>query len=503
MTALPVSYPVLQVPTAIDYTSKDWNGFVTSMLAYAAQAFPDWNTTSEGDFGVILLELFAYMGDILSYYGDRISQEAYLPTATQRLSLLNIAQTLGYIPANGNPASGTVVLQTAINSPPVSIPTATQVASSFSSTGVFAPSSQPAIFETQDLVVVPGNGGSVEVEVLQGTTETMVTIGTSSGVPGMSFKIPQLGVQDGTVQVFVQTDIGSEPWTQVDFLVDAGAEDKVFSIWVDDTGAFNVQFGDNLNGLIPALNMTIWATYRIILGQAANLPAGAVQSVVSSIPGVTIAKLADGSTANTSAMTGGSDPETNDQIRANAPAAYRAQYRAVSPQDFSDLALNVPGVLMASAVGNHSTSVSLYVLGPNYSPPGPQLVDNILDYFSDKTLAGVSLSVVPPNVIPVDIGGPSNEVQLVVDAVYSQAAVVANVTAALQALLTPPIAVFGQLLNIAQIYQTIMAVAGVSYVVVPVFTREDMLQTGTATITFQNSEVSTPGNFYFNPSGGI
>ncbi len=85
--SIPANYPVMQVPTSTDFTSKDYSAFVQSMLGYAAQIFPQWNTTSEGDIGVAILEVVAYVCDIVSYYGDRIVQEAYLPTASQRVSL--------------------------------------------------------------------------------------------------------------------------------------------------------------------------------------------------------------------------------------------------------------------------------------------------------------------------------------------------------------------------------------------------------------------------------
>ncbi len=470
------------------------------MLAYAAQAFPDWNTASEGDFGVMLMEIFAYVGDIQSFYGDRISQEAYLPTATQRQSLLNIAATLGYIPSNGSPSSGTVTFQTANPGPPVSIPELTQVTSSYSS----GTASQPVIFETQSLIVVPGDGGTASVEVIQGETTTQITIGTSTGLPGQSFQIPQTGVQDGTLQIFVESadTPGTAQWLYTAFLVDAGPADLVFTTNTDQAGNTNVIFGDNVNGLIPGLGLTIYATYRVILGAAGNLPAGAVSSIATPITGVSIPLLGDNITPNSSAMGGGSDAESNDSIRSNAPAAYRAQYRAVSPQDFSDLAFNVPGVLMASAVGNHSTSVSLYVLGPNYAPPGPALVDNILTYFQGKTLAGVSLSVVDPTIVLVDIGTSGDQVQLVVQPNYQQAGVLANVQAALTSFLSPPAVSFGQLITVSDLYTLVNSVPGVAYCVIPVFTREDVTQTGVTSIQFRANEVPSVGQFYLTVSGG-
>lgn len=498
--SIPTQFPVLVLPTAIDYTSKDFAAMRQSMLDYAAVAWPQWNTGSEGDFGVIMLELFAYAADVMSYYGDRITQEAYLPTATQRLSLINIAATLGYTPSNGVPATGTVTFQTENPGPPVTVPAGTQVASSFS----IASTGEPAIYETQADVLVDGNGGTASgVAVIQGETETGIPIGTSSGAVGQQFTLPQLGVQDGTVQIFVQTADVPEQWFQIDFLVDAGPDDKVFSVTTDQTGATNVNFGDNVNGVIPGLGFAISAGYRVIIGAAGNLPAGAVATVVNEIPGISIPRLADNITPNTSAMAGGSDPETNDQIRKNAPAAYRAQYRAVSPQDFADLVLNVPGVLMATAVGNHSTSVSLYVLGPNYAAPSDQLVENILDYFDGKTLAGVTVSVVDPASILVDIGSVSNNVQLDVDTKFSTAVVKNNVTAALQAFLSPPNVSFGQLLTVSDLYSVIRQVAGVNYAIIPVFTREDVTQTGVGSIQFRQTEIPAIGNIYITTSGGL
>lgn len=498
--SIPAQFPVLVLPTAIDYTSKDFAGLRQSMLDYAAQAWPAWNTGSEGDFGVIMLELFAYAGDIMSYYGDRITQEAYLPTATQRLSLINIAATLGYTPSNGVPAAGTVNFQTINPGPPVTVPAGTQVASSFS----IASTGEPAIYETQDSVLIPGNGGLVTgVQVVQGETEVNIPIGTSDGSVGQKFTLPQLGVQDGTVHIFVETDTVPDEWQQVPFLVDSGPEDKVFAVTTDQAGATIVNFGDNVNGLIPGVGFAITANYRVIIGAAGNLPAGAVAAIVHEIPGVSIPFLADGTTPQSSAMTGGSDPETNDQIRRNAPAAYRAQFRAVSPQDYADLVMNVPGVLMATAVGNHSTSVSLYVLGPNYAAPSDALVDNILDYFEDKTLAGVTVSVVDPAIILTDIGSVSSPVQLDVQPKFSTAVVKNNVTAALQAFLSPPNVEFGQLLTVSDLYSVIRQVAGVNYAIIPLFTRQDVAQTTVASIQYRPTEIPAIGNIYISTSGGL
>lgn len=499
ITSVTSPYAQLQVPNAIDYTSKDFLGFVTSMLAYANAVMPDWNTNSEGDMGVMMVELMAYVGDILSYYGDRLTQEAYIGTATQRLSVLNIAQLLGYTPSNGIPASGTVTFQTDASAPNTVVPQGTQVATNQIVSSVDA----PVVYETAEDIDVPGSGGTASVAVTQGITYSMVQVGSSDGTSGQLFSIPQTGVIDGSVSVFVQTALSSEEWNYINFLADAGPVDTVFATYTDSSGITWIQFGDNINGEIPGLGLNIWTSYTVGVGAAGNVAAGQVGVIVSNIPGVSIPLLGDGITYNSTAMTGGSDPETNDQIRANAPAAFATQQRAVSTQDFAALALNVPGVLMANAVANHSTSVSLYVLGPNYQAADTGLQNDLYAYFQGKTLAGVSMTVLAPNLIPVNVGSSGSNAVIQVAPNYAMATVLQQVTQALQVLLTPPSTKFGMLLTLSDIMGTVMSIPGVQWCTIPLFTREDVTQSTTNSIQFRQSEIPVPGSLFLIGQGGL
>ena len=376
--------PVIPIPTSIDYTSKDYLALVQSMLGYASVIMPDWNQASEGDFGVALVELFAYMGDILSYYGDRIGQEAYLPTATQRLSLLNIAKLLGYTVSNGTPATGTVTFQTSNTSPAITIPQGTQVATAFQLS-----LNSPVIYETTEVATCPSAGGTITVPVSQGITYTMQPAGQSTGLPGLTLQLPATGIIDGSVSVYVQTAAGSQQWNYVQYLVDAGPEDMVWTSFTDANGFTSIQFGDNINGLVPSVGLIVWVTYTVGIGSAGNQAAGTVGLIYQAVDGLFIPINADG-TYQSSIMSGGSDPETNEQIRAYAPASFQTQNRAVSVQDFESLVMSVPGVSAASVVANHSTSVTLYVLGPSFQMPGTGLVNDVQAFFAGRTLAGVS-----------------------------------------------------------------------------------------------------------------
>ena len=80
----------------IDYLTKDYEGFREAMLAMIPTRLPEWTDRSERDFGVVLVELVAYVADLLSYYQDRVANEAYLGTATQRRSVTELLRLIDY-----------------------------------------------------------------------------------------------------------------------------------------------------------------------------------------------------------------------------------------------------------------------------------------------------------------------------------------------------------------------------------------------------------------------
>ncbi len=65
----------------------------------------DWTSRQSDDFGIALLEMWAYLADILTFYQERIANEAYLRTAVHRESVLRLAALLDYRPANGMAAT--------------------------------------------------------------------------------------------------------------------------------------------------------------------------------------------------------------------------------------------------------------------------------------------------------------------------------------------------------------------------------------------------------------
>ncbi|HEY1880022.1 MAG TPA: hypothetical protein VGG68_08830 [Caulobacteraceae bacterium] len=85
-------------PPPIDYLSRDFQSFRAALLAYSSLAYPEWVERSEADFGLVMAEILAQLGDELSYLQDRVAAEATLPTATLRRSLVSLARLVDYEP---------------------------------------------------------------------------------------------------------------------------------------------------------------------------------------------------------------------------------------------------------------------------------------------------------------------------------------------------------------------------------------------------------------------
>jgi hypothetical protein len=88
-----------------DYLTKDYVGFRQLLLDALPARLPDWTERSEADIGIALIELLAETGDRLSYYQDRVANEAFLATATQRRSVQLHTALTGYRMRSGVAAS--------------------------------------------------------------------------------------------------------------------------------------------------------------------------------------------------------------------------------------------------------------------------------------------------------------------------------------------------------------------------------------------------------------
>jgi len=89
--------------SAIAYRIGTYGSFRASMLAEVSSRpeLRTWTARSGEDYGIALLEMWAYVADILTFYQERIANETFLRTARLPASLVHLARMLDYRPAPG------------------------------------------------------------------------------------------------------------------------------------------------------------------------------------------------------------------------------------------------------------------------------------------------------------------------------------------------------------------------------------------------------------------
>jgi hypothetical protein len=414
------------LPVQVDYTSRDYQSLREDLISRIQANIPEWDADDPADFGVALVEAFAYMGDLMSYYIDRAANESSLSTATRRASVVALARDLGY-EASGYVSATAAVTVVNEADRAISLPKGTVLTASVDANDV-----QLSIpFETTEELTVASTATAI-VTCVQGITQRGTNgvgeaLGLSTGLPGQIFEVPDSRVLKESVQVYVFDGVNYVPWKQVDHIVDYSPLSKVYTVREADIDTVFVEFGDGTSGLIPTSGHGIFAEYRLSDGTLGNVPAGKITQITQ-VPLLTPSELAilNGfvSVINDTPSVGGSDPEDVESIRFNAAQAFRANSRAVTLDDFQSLALRVSSVGKASAFSETPASILLAVapfrsFGTAEERPG-YLFDEVAEEFivseeltttqtkvfedvSRAALAGTTLTMIDPVYVPIEI----------------------------------------------------------------------------------------------------
>lgn len=431
------STPASIIPVSVDYTSKSYYEMRSELIARIQSRIPDWKADDPSDFGVALVEAFAYMGDIAAFYTDRVANENFLATAARRDSVLKIAATYGYVPSGyqqsfttlrfsnsstvertipaGTVCSGDIAVGDSTTTLYFTLESDVVVAAS---DGVTPEIAEGAALEGRDVSLIPG---------VNNVTTNGELIGTSTGLPSQSFMLSQKPIVEGSIQVYVQEGTSFLKWESVQHLVDYAPSSLVYSLYTDEDNNVYISFGDGISGYIPTKYAEVRAKYIVGGGTDGNISTDEQTGYIHDfyhLPGLTQSEkdaiLASVIVTQPYPAIGGSDPETTEQIRVAAPYSLRANNRAVTLQDYSDLALAVSGVGKANAAAEIWTSVTVYIapsrtgeteLAPGYDGDPlavtselTQLKEDVLAALSPKILLGTTVTVGDPVYVDVVLG---------------------------------------------------------------------------------------------------
>ena len=108
--------PTQSLNRDINYLSKDFDSIKSDLVDYVKRHFPnEWRDFNDASGGMAILELMAYVGDVLSFNIDRQVNEAYINRAVETKNIVSLAENFGYKPRNNTAAIVTLAVSADFN----------------------------------------------------------------------------------------------------------------------------------------------------------------------------------------------------------------------------------------------------------------------------------------------------------------------------------------------------------------------------------------------------
>jgi len=358
------------LPRNLDFSDRDFDALRARLIALARSSFPDWTDFQVASFGTTLLELFAFVGDVLAYYQDNQAGESRLSTATQRMNVIALARMLGYRLHGAAAATADVFFSLE------RVPTAdvTIAAGTYVRTPEVA---DPVIFRL--LAPVGIRAGQTPAQAA-GTVENADVREQridARGLPNLDVILDHTPYLDGSLRI--ATPLGE--YTETETFLASGPTDRHFTTAVDQDDRATVRFGDGRTGLPP--QGTVVLRYKTGGGFRGNVDPGRISVVdgsFSDAQGRSVQVLV----TNPAKASGGVDREPTEQAKLLAPLSLRALNRSVAREDFELHACQVPGVARALMVTSNEDPIvpencgDLLVVPVGGGPPTQALLDQVL-----------------------------------------------------------------------------------------------------------------------------
>jgi len=306
----------------------------------------------EGSGFAILLDTLAYNTHYLGFNANMLANEMYLDSADIRKNIVSLAKMLGYTPTS--PKSPTASIDVLLNNG--SGASVTMAKGTTFTTTVDGTTYQFVTNASHTMTPLNGVYKFHSIPIYEGTLVTFkYTVDTSD--PDQKFIIPSITADTSTLKVQIQnsvSDTTTNTWTKATGLTSLDNTSKVYFLQEGENGKFEVYFGDGIVG--KSLNDGNIVILEYIVSNKTEANGASAFTLSGSIGGFT-----DVSIVTVSSAQGGSEAQSKESIRYNAPLQYARQDRAVTTSDYETLVQELyPNAQSVSAWGGEDDETPVY-----------------------------------------------------------------------------------------------------------------------------------------------
>ncbi len=332
-------------------TELDFDNYKASLRTFLGQQdiFKDYNF--EGSNMAVLLDVLAYNTYLNGVYLNMVGSEMFLDTAALRESIVSHAKELNYTPRSRTAAVAYVdiIINPDDNPDSITIPKYYEINGETKDNTTF-------FFTTDETIIVRPVGGVYEasnVAVYEGNIVKEVFIANSS----TRYLLQSANVDVQSLSVTVRDSSSSTTetkWNRETFLFGLDNVDNVFFVQGAEDHLYEVVFGNGDIGRALIDGNVVTINYR----ETNGLDANGVE--LFSAPNG-IETYDDIELATVSASSEGSEHETDEEIKFNAPRYFPTQNRAVTVEDYIALTKQAfPSLEIVTAYGGEETEPKLY-----------------------------------------------------------------------------------------------------------------------------------------------
>lgn len=314
------------------------------------EQFPD--VDYRGSSSNIISETISSVISLVLYQVNRNVANSNFDKTQSYNSLLNIVNQIGYTPTGWQ--AGSMFIDISSNE---TLPTGNFVIPRYSF--IDTPSGR---FSTTEDTFITNNGEdslvASDVLVSKGSW-IQSSLYTTNGVINEQIILSGASrIDHNNIHVYVRGEDGVySQYERVSSLFTSRTDDKHFEARYGANGTYAIQFGDNINGCVPPTNSDVIIYYLSVGANNNTINEGGFTGTISKFPSnildqflVTNNSSVKGdyltrteeffSVINTSSSIELVEPETIEEIKRNAPLAFRSQNRLVTKEDYENFVLS-------------------------------------------------------------------------------------------------------------------------------------------------------------------